>query len=278
MPEGMRVLGGAPFNVAWHLEAFGLRPLMITRIGVDGPGDEVLAAMKAWGMDTSGVQRDDAHPTGQVEVELQDGEADFHILAEQAYDYIDGDVAVQSADPEAVSLLYHGSLISRGKVSRSALDALKHASEAPVFVDVNLRSPWWNQQDVLAMVGGARWIKLNEAELELLVGGSDAAAAELFRTEHGLDAVIVTRGSHGAVIVDENGECEAPPPTAVQIVDTVGAGDAFSAVYILGLMRGWTTDLILARALEFAAAMCTVPGATVRDRGFYSRVGDQGWW
>ncbi len=89
MPDGTRVLGGAPFNVAWHLEAFGLRPLMITRVGVDESGDEVLTAMASWGMDTSGVQRDDTYPTGRVEVDLDDGEPTFHILPDQAYDHLD---------------------------------------------------------------------------------------------------------------------------------------------------------------------------------------------
>ena len=97
MPGGTRVLGGAPFNVAWHLEAFGLRPLLITRVGVDESGDEVLAAMASWGMDTSAVQRDDAHPTGRVQVELEGGEPTFQILPNQAYDHLDRDQALANA-------------------------------------------------------------------------------------------------------------------------------------------------------------------------------------
>jgi len=278
MPDGTRVLGGAPFNVAWHLEAFGLRPLMVTRVGHDDSGDEALAAMETWGMDVSGVQRDDSHPTGRVQVELRDGEPTFHILPDQAYDYIEGDLAEQSLTGESFSVLYHGSLISRGEVSGSSLQGLVSQFASPVFIDVNLRDPWWNHQEVLTIVGRARWIKLNETELGLLAGGTDVSAAEVFRAEHGLEAVIVTRGSHGAVIVDDDGVCEASAPTAVHVVDTVGAGDALSAVFILGLASEWPTGLTLERAVEFAAAMCTVPGATVGDRGFYSKFGDQGWW
>ena len=163
MPDGTRVLGGAPFNVAWHLQALGLRPLMITRVGADDSGYEVLMAMESWGMDTSGVQRDDACPTGRVQVELDDGEPTFNILPDQAYDLLDRDQAMQSMSGKAFSLLYHGSLISRGKVSRPALDHLKKGSEIPVFIDVNLRDPWWNREDVLASLRSARWAKLNEA-------------------------------------------------------------------------------------------------------------------
>jgi len=278
LPEGTRVLGGAPFNVAWHLQAFGLRPLMITRVGADDSGDDVLTAMESWGMDTSGVQRDDAHPTGQVQVELDDGEPTFHILPEQAYDHLDGGLAVRSAGGSTFSLLYHGSLISRGEVSSSALDDLAREFEAPAFVDVNLRDPWWNREDVVASVRRATWVKLNETELGLLAGGSDVEAAKAFRGDHGLDAVIVTRGGRGAVVVDGDGIFEAAPPAEVEVVDTVGAGDAFSAVFILGLANGWPIELSLERAIEFAAAVCTVPGATTEDRQLYSRFEDQGWW
>jgi fructokinase len=277
MPDGARVLGGAPFNVAWHLEAFGLRPLMITRVGTDDSGDEVLTAMASWGMDTSGVQRDESHPTGRVQVDLHDGEPTFHILADQAYDHLDGGLAVRSAATSTFSLLYHGSLISRGKVSRSSLDDLAKGFRAPVFVDVNLRDPWWNREDVVASVRRATWVKLNEAELGLLADDSGSATAEVFLADHGLDSVIVTRGGRGAVVVDGGGVVEATPPAEVEVVDTVGAGDAFSAVFILGLALGWSTVVILERALEFAAAVCTVQGATVRDRGFYSDFRKSDW-
>ncbi|MFC2144265.1 carbohydrate kinase [Acidobacteriota bacterium] len=277
MPDGTRVLGGAPFNVAWHLEAFGLRPLMITRIGVDESGDEVLAAMASWGMDTSGVQRDESHPTGRVQVDLQDGEPTFHILPDQAYDHLDFELAMRLVAGSACSLLYHGSLISRGEASRSALDGLKGETGLAAFVDVNLRDPWWDQDDVVESVRGARWVKLNEAELGLLAGDSDSATAEVFLADHGLDAVIVTRGGRGAVVVDGWGVFEATPPAEVEVVDTVGAGDAFSAVFILGLILGWSNEVILERALDFAAAVCTVQGATVRDRGFYSEFRKPDW-
>lgn len=278
LPDGTRVLGGAPFNVAWHLAAFGLRPLMITRVGSDESADKVFAAMEKWGMDTSGIQRDETLPTGQVQVELKDGEPTFHILADQAYDHLDGRHAVRASAGEEISLIYHGSLISRSEVSRSALRHIIHSIDLPIFVDVNLRDPWWNRSDVIESVRSARWVKLNETELDRLAGGNDIAVVESFRDNHHLEAVILTKGSLGAVLVDGSGTFESSPPGGVQVVDTVGAGDAFSAVFILGLTHGWPTNLILERALDFAAAMCTVSGATVRDSAFYARFADQGWW
>ena len=89
-PSGDVVLGGAPFNVAWHLQAFGLAPLFLSRVGDDDLGREVLSAMRSWGMETFGVQVDSEHPTGAVEVRIADDEPSYEILPEQAYDYIRG--------------------------------------------------------------------------------------------------------------------------------------------------------------------------------------------
>lgn len=107
MPDGSCVLGGSPFNVAWHLQAFGLRSLMVTRVGDDEPGVEVLAAMTSWGMDISGGQRDDVSPTGQVQVELVGGEPTFHILPDQAYDHLDVGQVVNLVSAGMFSLMYH---------------------------------------------------------------------------------------------------------------------------------------------------------------------------
>jgi fructokinase len=278
MPNGNRILGGAPFNVAWHLQAFGLKPLLITRVGDDDAGGEVVAAMESWGMDCSGVQRDETLPTGRVEVELHGGEPAFHIHPNQAWDRLDGGLAKRAAAGPDYSLMYHGSLIARDGVSRSALAVLREATALPVIMDVNLRDPWWARSEVLDMVGGARWVKLNQDELAELAGAADLDSAERFRDRHTLDAVIVTRGEQGAAVIGRERTREAAPPASIAVVDTVGAGDAFSAVYLLGLMKGWSTSTTLERALEFAAAICTRPGATTTDRRLYSDFRHQGRW
>jgi fructokinase len=250
---------------------------MVTRVGDDEPGNEVLAAMESWGMDPSGVQRDHVRPTGEVRVELEGGEPTFHILPDQAYDHIDADRAAELVTGEKFSLMYHGSLILREEPSRSALDSIKRMASLPVFVDVNLRNPWWRREEVVRSIDQARWIKLNETELALLANTSGVDTAAAFRAEHALDAVIVTRGERGAAAVTLGGIFEASPPSEVAVVDTVGAGDAFSSVFILGLAMGWSTETTLARALEFAAAQCTVSGATTRDRDFYDDFRSRGW-
>ncbi len=114
-PDGGRVLGGAPFNVAWHLHAFGLSPLVATRIADDARGEEILDTMNTWGMDRAGVQVDRTAPTGQVQVDLDHGSPSFSILPDQAYDRLDSMAAVAAVEGEELALAYHGTLIARGE-------------------------------------------------------------------------------------------------------------------------------------------------------------------
>jgi fructokinase len=273
-PDGERVLGGAPFNVAWHLQAFGLRPLVVTRVGDDALGEEIASAMDAWGMDRAGVQVDPEAATGRVRVSLDDGGPDFDILADQAYDRIDADDAVRAIASIVPAVLYHGSLIARSDSGRAALDALARAGDAPIFIDVNLRDPWWRRSTLNELLDRASRVKLNDDELGRLAhapspGDGLEATAEHFAERHGLSQVVVTCGERGVVVWSDGRRLGARPPVPVDVVDTVGAGDAFSAVWITGAIRGWPVETTVVRALDFAAAICRVRGATTTDRRMY---------
>ncbi len=276
-PDGARVLGGAPFNVAWNLQAFGLEPLLITRIGGDDGGRDILDAMASWGMDTTGVQRDPDAPTGEVRVELAGGEPSFRILPDQAYDNLDAEEAVTAVSRAEASLLYHGSLIARSERARRAVAALRERPRLPVFMDVNLREPWWREDLVTALIRGARWVKLNQDELLRLSTHGAPAAADLervageFRRRFDLAELVVTRGGEGALVVTGEEVSGARPPERGEVVDTVGAGDAFASVWIVGRMRGWSAAVALQRALAFAGDVCTIRGATTDDDEMYER-------
>lgn len=267
-PDGSRVLGGAPFNVAWNLQSLGEPVSFISRVGDDPEGAEVRAAMKGWGMDTRGLQVDREHPTGQVRVTLQDGEPSYDIVAPSAYDRIR---AESQSNP--CGLLYHGTLALRDPVSRAALDDLLQTRRPQtVFVDVNLRSPWWSRDDVLRILERADWVKLNEHELELISDGdaSTTGAASAFLQRHGLQGLIITRGGAGAELLTASGERGSIAPSAsTDVVDTVGAGDAFASVIVLGLARGWPLQEMLERAQAFASAIVAQRGATVSDPDYY---------
>jgi fructokinase len=276
-PDGHDVLGGAPFNVAWHLQGLGLAPLMITRVGDDPRGREVLQAMQAWGMDTSGVQIDASRPTGVVAVTLQAGQPQYDIVPRQAYDYIEATAALEAMRNMDVALIYHGSLATRGDASRQALERLLTAAQLPVFLDVNLRAPWWTREQVTTQIQRATWVKLNDEELAQLTDSGDihdlpALAERFFLAQPQLRQLIVTRGAAGALVVNAQGVDEGAPISVDKLVDTVGAGDAFAATMIAGIIRQWPLTETLAKALRFAARICQQRGATKADQALYAKA------
>jgi fructokinase len=224
--------------------------------------------MADWQMETAAVQVDRHRPTGTVEVALEDGEPTFDILTGCAYDAIDR--ASMPPDVDA-SMLYHGSLIARSSTSRSALDTLIRSFKVSIFFDVNLRNPWWNRESVYDLLATAREVKMNEDELRQLTSGGplEDRARELLSHPR-IERLYVTRGSRGACAFTSDGEpFEVTPTGRTRVVDTVGAGDAFSAALILGRLRDWPLTMTLERAQEFAAAVVGLRGATTSDPGFY---------
>jgi fructokinase len=269
-----QVLGGAPFNVAWHAQALGDAPQLISRVGADPLGDKILAAMHDWQLNTSGIQRDPVHPTGRVEVQLSANEPSYTILPDCAYDFI---VAEDLASLPAGSILYHGTLGLRNPVSRQALTDLTHNSPVSTFLDVNLRAPWWHKEEVFTWLQQARWVKLNLDELRLLGFNGPELGAEMarFQAEFQSEHLILTRGEEGALVRTAHGDYhQIAPQKATQIVDSVGAGDAFSAVYLHGLLAGWSITETLTAAQRLAGKIIGLRGATCRDRTIYHDLRD----
>lgn len=267
-PDGRRVLGGTAFNVAWHLHAFGGNPYFLSRVGDDAEGAAVRAAMQDWGMDIRGLQTSEARPTGSVRVSIRHGEPSYDIAHPAAWDEIEPEL------PETkIGLLYHGSLALRSDRSRRTCRRLRDADPGLLFIDVNLRSPWWRREQVLRDLDSAHWVKLNRQELDSLApnGGAWRHRAFALLHRHRLRGCVITNGAQGAEILTAGGErLAARPAEDIVVADTVGAGDALAAVMILGLLRGWELDVSLRRAQSFASAVVGQHGATVRDAGFYA--------
>ncbi|MCD2452690.1 carbohydrate kinase [Methylicorpusculum oleiharenae] len=274
-PDGSRVLGGAPFNVAWHLQAFGLSPRFISRIGDDPSGQEVAALMDFWGMHKEALQRDPEHPTGSVRVSIDNGEPHYEIIPDCAYDFIDSQLLDEKTTQ---GILYHGSLALRNLPSYRALQTTKARHQGKIFVDVNLRVPWWDRDLVLSLLHDADWVKLNEAELAELCSEESSLenAMRACCAQFNLDMLVVTRGPKGAVACDRRQDfVSVEPPKSMPVVDTVGAGDAFAAVLLMGLSKQWSMDLMLDRAQAFASNLVGRRGATVTDSTFYSVFNEQ---
>lgn len=267
--SGEQVLGGAPFNIAWHLQALGDAPYFISKVGQDPLGEKIINQARQWGMTTESLQTDAQHPTGQVAISIIDGEPHYDIRAESAYDFID-----PKSPPHLpkTGLLYHGSLALRHPHSRQSFEALLAKGEYQLFMDVNLREPWWQKQSILDWIEQARWVKLNHLELHQL-GFTDPLIQNAmfdFQQQFPNAQLIVTRGEAGTIVLTQDGQFfEHSPPKIDKIIDTVGAGDAFTAVYIHGLISNWPIQKTLEMAQAFASQIIGNRGATSTDLQFY---------
>ncbi len=271
------VLGGAPYNVARHLQAFGQHPVLVTRTGNDSLRDEFITDMSRLGMDSSGVQCDQIYPTGQVIVHISEKSHQFEILPEQAYDHIHSGVAHLVTMKMHPDMVYFGTLAQRNVESRLALDIFLSDTKSPRFLDVNLRQPWYDKHIIRRSLLRANIVKINEEELRLIAGllklsGTGDRDYGLGLIEKfNLDCLLVTCGADGAWMISNDGTetRSTSPKLNGSLVDTVGAGDGFSAVCMLGILENWLPKVMLARANAFAAAICEIRGAVPQSRDFY---------
>lgn len=278
-PDGSEVLGGAPFNVAWHLQGFGSEPRFVSRVGSDRQGERIRDAMQAWGMDIHALGVDTEHPTGAVQVTLDAGQPSYEILPDQAYDQLEREDMERGLAGATVGAVYHGTLMLRGPRLRDALARTLREHPLPVFCDVNLRDPWWHSEVLPPLLARARWVKMNDVELDIIAKSLQLSEtdlhtrAERLRVSHDIEWLIVTRGGEGAVAFGPRGEvADVKPQGDLEIVDTVGAGDAFAATVLHGLLRNWPMQTSLERAQAFASRICGIRGATTDDRELYETM------
>lgn len=286
-------VGGAPFNVARHLAAFMLPPLMITRIGDDRNGLAVRAEFERFVMPETGVQVDPMEETGRMLVERSGnsgGGQRLTLLPGQAYDFIDPQAArdsIGAAGALDARSVYYGTLAQREERSRLALHAVLEATPASRFLDLNLRPGQADESLVTRALTTADVVKVNEEELQALfqwyfqIGPDDPplateevhAACRALMDRFMLETLVVTLGHRGSVTFCADGSLLAhrDNPVPPFVIDTAGAGDAFAAIMLLGRERDWPLETTLARANEFAGAICAVPGAVPRDLGFYDK-------
>ena len=275
-PDGDRS-GGAPFNVACHLKQFGAPVRLITRVGDDEHGRRFHQLLTARGFSAADIQIDTRHATGVVDVTLDDsGGAAFTIREDVAYDHLVLEHLTRDPDWPQVRLIYYGSLIQRGAGGYRQVAALlaQKPAGAVCFCDINLRPPHYCRESVDQCLRFADILKLNEDELETLRRLLDRPAPpEAFggylMNHYGISILAVTRGAAGSSIFHSGARIDAPAPPSIAVVDTVGAGDGYSAVLVLGVMRGLPMARTAAVAGEFAAGICRIPGAVPEDPRFY---------
>jgi len=271
------VLGGAPFNVARNLAALGASPLFVSRVGAGEAGERIAAQMQRLGMQVHALQRDRERQTGRVSVQLRDGQPEFRIEPDGAWEWIDPESAAASVRAARPALAYFGTLAQRAPVSRAAVRGSLLVSPAMRVLDLNLRGVEHEREVAAVSLELADLLKLNEDELRALVSwflpgvSGDPQAPWALMSRFALQRMVVTRGEGGWSYYEANGGrvLEGPSPR-VSVVDTVGAGDAFAAVLLLGELRGWPVATTLLRAAEFAARVCTLHGAFDPESRIYA--------
>jgi fructokinase len=269
LPTGKK-LGGAPLNVAYHLNKLGVNTQVLTRIGRDENGAELLALCKQLGIPTAFFQYDDSLPTSTVEVSMDaDRNVQYDIVYPVAWDRIVAGEAEQDAVSKADFLVY-GSLACRDEVSYRSLLALVEKAAFRVM-DVNLRMPHFSPQRVHQLLRYADLVKMNAEELHIISAwnGAPATYTEQERVDLLLDSfsiqeAIVTYGAAGAVYHHKKANISYHfPALKVQVEDTIGSGDSFLAAFLSKRFQ-MAAGVALEEVLEFAA---TLSGFVTQSRG-----------
>ncbi len=264
LPTGKQP-GGAPLNVAVHLRNFGLEAQLLSRVGHDDLGAELLAFVEAKGLSTRYVQRGETHLTGVVKANVSDSnEVTYKIVQPVAWDYIQYTAPLSTLVETAEAFVF-GSLAARSPVSRETLYRLLQRAPFKVF-DVNLRPPHYSRDVVTYLLGQADLVKLNHHELaEIMdwfgVSPDEETALQWLAARFQLQAVCVTKGADGAVLwVGQR--LYGCPGIAVQVQDTIGSGDAFLAALLKGFLAGQPPAHYLAFACAAGSLVASYRGAT----------------
>ncbi len=268
LPEGL-FLGGAPFNVACHLRAAGTQVAMVSRVGNDRLGDEVLRRAVRYGVGVDLIQVDPALPTGFVRVNVDEtGNPGFEILEPSAWDAIEPTDALLARAAAARAIVF-GTLAQRAELSRRTIRCLWDTQALMVY-DVNLRAPYDDKEIVRHSLLRADVVKLSEGESEMIADwfglrGTPQERVGALAERFACPIVCVTRGRKGAVLLHDGRWTEHEGFT-VEVRDTVGAGDAFLAVLLAGLLSGSSDDALLQHANLAGAYVATQFGALPSDQ------------
>jgi len=256
------VAGGAPFNVARSLAAFNAPVRFVSRIGADdAAGRRVLASAVQFGLSVAGIQRDAVHATGRVSVHEEEGGGHrFEIHADAAWDHLECPVVL------GPGIVYFGSLAQRHPVSRAAIRATVKRSGGLRLLDLNLRPGTDTSGLAAESLMLADWVKINEDELDRLRAWFEPDLPALM-ARFALQGLVVTRGAQGYACYGEAGRLLANGAGVAQpaFVDSVGAGDSFTAMLLAGLSLHRDLAATLALANRYAAMICGVRGPLAAD-------------
>lgn len=267
LPEGKKI-GGAPANFAYHVKQFGLPSCVVSAVGADPLGDEILENFNAKGLDT--LIETVPYPTGTVQVEIdQAGIPQYDIKENVAWDNIPYTAHLESLAEKTKAVCF-GSLAQRNVVSRQTinrfLDAMPQNDDTLVVFDVNLRQGFYNKEILCNSMKRCNILKINDEELVTVSRMFGYPGIDLqdkcwiLLGKYNLKMLILTCGINGSYVFTP-GNVSFQPTPKVEVADTVGAGDSFTATFIASVLKGVAVEEAHRRAVEVSAYVCTQQGA-----------------
>lgn len=263
LPGGKRA-GGAPINFVYHAAKMGAKGYAISAVGNDELGREILQELQK--NNISHYITTNQYATGRVEVELNDGIPAYKIIENVAWDYIpvseDAAAIIRKADA-----VCYGTLALRSPQScNSVKKLLSYAPPSAIkFFDINLRGHYYSQKLIDELLQITTVFKINDDEIGIVrnlfgLSGNDEEICHWFINHYKLDYLIFTAGEKYSIIYTSDAKSYLPTPK-VNVVDTVGAGDAFSGAFIYDILTGKSMEQAHADAVRISAYVCTRPGA-----------------
>ena len=267
LPSGKQ-LGGAPGNFAYHIHTLGAEALVVSRVGNDAPGREILNRLRGFDLRTDGITTDPSAPTGTVSVALDPhGTPTFTIHENVAWDFLEAGVGVLREAAEADAICF-GTLAQRNTVARAAIRTVLRAAPAATLriFDINLRQHSWSPDLIMESLELANALKLNDEELPVLARllgfrGDEPSLLRQIAKRFNLKAVALTKAAKGSSLLLGD-KLVSRLGTKLTIADTVGAGDSYTAALTMGLLAGHEPDRIIDFAHRIANYVCTQHGAT----------------
>ena len=266
LPAGKQ-LGGAPLNFAFFSKELGAEAYAVSAIGNDVLGDETLAVASATGVNLDYLQRNNL-PTSRVLISLDnEGVPQYEIVENVAWDALECPQMILDLVKDA-SVMCWGSLAQRSVTSRQSVLAMLAATpkECVKVFDINIRQHYYSREVIETSLGYADILKLNEDELPLVasilgLSGPEHDIVSQLIEKYALKYLVYTHGADFSEVFSATGEYSHVPTPKVKVVDTVGAGDSFTAVFVTSILQGLSMAESHARAVEVSAYVCTQNGA-----------------
>ena len=264
LPEGKRC-GGAPANVVYHLTKLGISSALVSAVGADPDGEELLEFLRSRDVNTEYVSRNEL-PTGTVNVTLTDGIPQYEICQPVAWDHIICPEKLKKHLPDVTAAVF-GSLAQRRPESRKSIQKFLTAlpENCLKIFDINLRQDFYSKDLLRQSLEICNILKINEEELDIVaemfrIPGTRRDVVQGLAEQYSLQAVILTLGANGSMLFDGETFTEYPV-IPCKIVDTVGCGDSFLAAWIASILRGESMDSAMRAGTELSSKVASQAGA-----------------